>query len=40
MIEGADTEKKELKCLDEEEGSMKKSLISLGWPRWKTVYVR
>lgn len=41
MIDGAEsTGEKELKCLDEDAGDMKKSIQSLGWVRWKTVYVR
>lgn len=40
LIEGAEPgTEKELKCLDEDEAGMKKSIQALGWVRWKTVYV-
>jgi hypothetical protein len=41
VIEGADSTKKEIKCLDDDdEVNMGERIQALGWPRWKTVYVR
>lgn len=41
LIEGADVgDEKQLKCLEDDQADMKKGIQSLGWARWKTVYVR
>lgn len=40
LVDGADAGEEAIKCLDDDEAGMKKSIQAAGWARWKTVYVR